>query len=223
MHIIPSMLLLLTATLAGATVLPGSLQLAQSFSHIANELSHTSLGNCSLANASLPLNDTKSVLPDPSSPLTLKYIALGRGTQNYSCPSTNASSRNTTTPKATGAAATLFDASCIASASMTLLHELPAVAGRTTLGSLAFMAEILSSTTNSSDLIIGEHYFNAAGEPFFDLKLSRDDTWMVATKKTSVSAPARAYTSKTESKDVAWLRLERKEGNGIKVSSNTRP
>jgi hypothetical protein len=218
MHLVLSVLLLLTTSLTGVTALPGPLRLASTFSHIANELGHISLGNCSLANASLPLNDTKIPLPDPSSHLTLKYIAVGRGTQNYSCPSTDASSRKTAAPTATGAAATLFDASCVASTSMTLLHELPAVAGRTPLGSLAFMAEMLSSTTNTSDLIIGEHYFDAAGDPFFDLRLGGDDDWMVATKDASVSAPARVYASDYESKDVAWLRLERKKGQGIKVS-----
>lgn len=219
MHIFSSLLLILTMRLAEATVLPGPLRVANTFSHIVNELGHISLGNCSLANASLPLNDTKKALPDPSSHLTLKYITVGRGTQNYSCPSIDASSRNTTAPKATGAAATLFDASCVASTSMTLLHELPAVAARTPLGSLAFMAEMLSSTTNSSDLIVGEHYFDAAGDPFFNLKLSGHDDWMVAAKSASVSAPTRVYTTKTASKDVAWLSLKRKEGQGIKVSN----
>lgn len=219
MHIFSSLLLILATRLAEATVLPGPLRVANTFSHIVNELGQISLGNCSLANASLPLNDTKRVLPDPSLHLTLKYVAVGRGTQNYSCPSTDASSRNTTAPAAIGAAATLFDASCVASTSINLLHELPAVAGRTPLGSLAFMAEMLSSTTNSSDLIIGEHYFNAAGEPFFNLKLSGHDDWMVAAKSASVSAPTRVYTTKTASKDVAWLSLKRKEGQGIKVSN----
>lgn len=218
MHIILFVVHVLAMGLTGVSALPGPLRLANTFSHITNELRDTSLGNCSLANASLPLSHTKIVLPDPSSHLTLKYIAVGRGTQNYSCPSTDVSSRDKATPKATGAAATLFDASCVASTSMTLLHELPAVAGRTPLGSLAFMAEMMSSTTKSSNLIIGEHYFDAAGDPFFNLKLGGGDDWIVGEKNASVSAPARMHVPKPESKDVAWLRLVRKEGEGIKVS-----
>ncbi|KAJ5133833.1 hypothetical protein N7448_001147 [Penicillium atrosanguineum] len=216
MHIMLSVVLVLATSLTGVSALPGPLRLANTFSHITNELSHISLGNCSLANASLPLSNLKVGLPEPSLHLTLKYIAVGRGTQNYSCPSTDASSRDKTAPTATGAAATLFDASCIASSSMTLLHELPAVAGRTPLGSLAFMAEMVSSTTNSSDLIIGEHYFDAAGDPFFNLRLGGGDDWMVGKKDASVSAPAKVYAFKIESKDVTWLRLTRKEGKGIK-------
>lgn len=218
MHTIQTLMLLLAIRLAGAAALSDPLRLATTFSHIASELDHINLGNCSLADADLPLNDTKVELPGPSSHLTLKYVALGRGTQNYSCPSTNASCRNTTAPTATGAAATLFDASCLASTSTTLLHEIPALTGRTPLGSLAFMAEILSSTTNTSDLIIGEHYFDAAGDPFFDLRLGGSNTWMIAKKNASVTAPTRVYSSPDESKDVPWLKLGRKDGNGISVS-----
>jgi hypothetical protein len=102
---------------------------------------------------------------------------------------------------------------------MTLLHELPAVAGRTPLGSLAFMAEMVSITTKSAELIIGEHYFDAAGDPFFDMRVSGGDDWMIGTKNESVSAPAKVYASDSASEDVAWLRLTRKAGKGIKVSN----
>ncbi|KAJ6108147.1 hypothetical protein N7523_009470 [Penicillium sp. IBT 18751x] len=215
MHIILFVALVLATSLTEVSALPGPLRLANTFSLISNELRNTSLGNCTLENEILPLSYTEVVLPDPSSHLTLKYIAVGRGTQNYSCSSTDKSSRDEAAPTAIGAAATLFDASCVASTSMTLLHELPAVAARTPLGSLSFMAEMVSSSTNSSDLIIGEHYFDAAGEPFFNLKLGGGDDWMVGEKNASVSAPARVYAPKPESKDVAWLRLLRKKGKGI--------
>ncbi|KAJ5380436.1 uncharacterized protein N7496_002864 [Penicillium cataractarum] len=221
MRVLAGLFLFLAIVLVDATSsLPGPLRLAATFSRISNELDHISLGNCSLANATLPLNDTKTKLPNPSSNLNLKYIALGRGTQNYSCPSLSDShnSRNTSKPTATGAAATLFDASCIASQSLTLLHEMPVVIGGTPLGSLALLAELLSHTTNSSDLIIGEHYFNAAGDPFFNLKLSGSNAWMVTKKDASVTAPKRVshIAADNGDEDVAWLRLSSTDGHGIK-------
>lgn len=222
MRVILALLLLFTMVQVGATsVLPGPLRLAATFSRISNELDHISLGNCTLANASLPLNDTKKELPKPSTGLKLKYIALGRGTQNYSCPSSTNShySRETNEPVATGAAATLFDASCIASMSLTLLHEMPAVIGQAPLGSVALLGELLSVTTNSSNLIIGEHYFDAAGDPYFSLKLSGSDTWMSTKKDASTMAPKRVsrITGDNGDQDVAWLKLSSKEGHGVKV------
>lgn len=220
MQLFTSLIFLLAVKLAVVTAFPDSLRLAMTFSQIANELDNISLGNCSLAGADLPLNTTKLELPRPSSNLTLKYIALGRGTQNYTCPSISATSRNASTPTETGAAAMLFDASCLASASMTLLHELPAIIGRAPLASLAFLVEMLGATTGTSNLILGEHYFNANGDPFFDLRMSGSAAWMIARKNASVPAPAREYSSDTESKDVAWLQLETKKGNGIEVSKS---
>ncbi|KAJ5613266.1 malate dehydrogenase [Penicillium lagena] len=197
-----------------ATSLPTALNLANTFSQLTSELDQIALGSCSIANAILPVNSTGVQLPVPAAGLGLKYIALGRGTQNYSCSSSNSS----TIPVATGAAATLFDASCFASQSMTLLHELPAVIEQVPLGSLAFMATILGQVTNTTDLIIGEHYFNAAGNPFFDLKLTGNDIWMNASKNASVTAPIRVATpaDANGSDDVAWLRLVSTAGNIIK-------
>lgn len=222
MHGTQTLSLFLSLVVAGmAFSLPGPLSLATTFSQIANDLDDISLGSCSLKGIELPLNNTKVKLPSPSPNLNLKYVAIGRGTQNYSCPSSGASSksRRDTTPEATGAVATLFDASCLASTSTNLLHEIPAVVGKAPLGPLAFLAEIMSSSTNTSDLIIGEHYFNSAGEPVFDLELGDDDAWMVAKKNASVDAPKRELNaSKGDAvKDVPWLKLDYKKGKGLKV------
>ncbi|KAJ6095632.1 hypothetical protein N7486_006378 [Penicillium sp. IBT 16267x] len=212
MNILQTLILLLTVGVAGVSSLPGPLRLASTFSRISNELDHISLGNCSLSNAVLPINGTKITLPRPSTGLSLKYIALGRGTQNYTCENSTSSA----VPVSVGAAATLFDASCIALKSLTLLHEMPAVIGETPTGSLAFLAELLSHTTNSSDLILGEHYFNAAGYPVLDLRLSGTQDWIVATKNASVDAP---QISNSTCQNVDWLELDRKSGscsgNGI--------
>ncbi|KAJ5773882.1 hypothetical protein N7457_008778 [Penicillium paradoxum] len=206
-------LLLTAATVEGNLGLPRPLALAASFSHIYHELDHINLGNCSLANVSLPLNATNSPLPEPSKNLTLKYVTLGRGTQNYTCPSNSSSNSNSTIkPEATGAAATLFDASCIASSSEALLHEIPAIISNTPLGSLAFMAALVAQGTRSTNIIIGEHYFNAEGDPIFDMALSGSKSWVAANKIASTPAPNSTVAS---SHDVAWLKLGHKSGKGI--------
>ncbi|KAJ5173071.1 hypothetical protein N7492_005664 [Penicillium capsulatum] len=211
--------LILTVT-GAAHVLPGPLRLADTFSHIAKDLDHINLGKCSLEGITLPLNKTKVKLPKPSSHLDLKHVVIGRGTQNYTCPSSGMSTklRRDTSPEATGAAAALFDASCIAAASPNILHELPAVLGKAPLGSLVFLSEILSRTTTTSELIIGEHYFNSDGEPLFNLGLSDGDSWLIAKKNSSVEAPTRVTSPSRESniQDVPWLKLGYNKGKGLK-------
>ena len=64
-------------------------------------------GSCPLTGVSQP----SSSLPTPDSGATLALVAIGRGTQNYTCATSDASS----VPVAIGAVATLFNASCIAS------------------------------------------------------------------------------------------------------------
>lgn len=220
LHITPTFLILLSTCFLEACALPGPLRLASTFSRIATELDTITLGNCSLQGIELPINYAKVKLPEPSPHLSLRYITIGRGTQNYSCSSTDTShhSKKPSTPIAIGAAATLFDVSCIASQSVTLLHELPAVVGHTPLSSLAFMVEALTLSTNTSNLIIGEHYFNTAGDPFFDLKMSGSDAWMAAKKDASVNAPTRAsHTPGKDKSDVPWLKLDCKNCKGVKV------
>ncbi|CAG8198851.1 unnamed protein product [Penicillium olsonii] len=191
---------------------PRPLALASSFAHIYHQLDNIHLGNCSLANATMPLNATKIPLPAPSANLTLKYVALGRGTQNYTCPSNSSSNpKSTIKPEATGAVATLFDASCLAAASGPILHEVPALVSTTPLGSLAFMAALVAQGTRSTNLIIGEHYFNAAGDPLFDLTLSGSKSWIATNKKAAVPAPK----STGASDDVPWLKLGYKKGHDI--------
>lgn len=208
-------LIFAVANVEGYSGLPHPLALASSFSQIYHQLDNINLGNCSLAKVSLSLDATKSPLPAPSTNMTLRYVALGRGTQNYTCPSNGSLISNTTTikPKATGAAATLFDASCIASSSLALLHEVPAIISATPLESLAFMAALVAQGTRSTNLIIGEHYFNAGEDPVFDMGLSGSNSWVATSKITSTPAPK---SKPRYSSDVPWLKLGYKKGNGIR-------
>ncbi|KAJ5616685.1 hypothetical protein N7537_001799 [Penicillium hordei] len=208
-------LLFAVANVEGYSGLPHPLALASSFSQIYHQLDNINLGNCSLAKVSLSLDATKSPLPAPSTNMTLKYIALGRGTQNYTCPLNGSLISNSATikPKAIGAAATLFDASCIASSSLALLHEVPAIISATPLGSLTFMAALVAQGTRSTNLIIGEHHFNAGGDPIFDMGLTGSNSWVTTSKIASTPAPKSKSRS---SSDVPWLKLGYKKGNGIR-------
>ncbi|KAJ5550469.1 hypothetical protein N7535_001590 [Penicillium sp. DV-2018c] len=207
-------LLLAAATVQASPALPNPLALATSFTRIYHELDKINLANCTLANLSMPLNSTtKPLLPAPSTNLTLKYVALGRGTQNYTCPPHSLNSSNTTIePVATGAVATLFDASCIAASSLALLHEVPAIISKTPLESLAFMAALVVKGTRSNAIILGEHHFSAAGDPVFDLSLSGADSWIATSKLAAAPAP---NTTLGSVGDVPWLKLGYKKGSGI--------
>ena len=95
-------------------------------------------------------------LPPPNS--TLKALTLGRGTQNYTCDAT------TSTPVAVGAIASLLDVS-------PLLAFLPPAAGLDLLELIPrYLLDFdLPTITSGTIPILGHHYFNAAGQPTFDL------------------------------------------------------
>lgn len=185
-------------------------QLIRTFIDIAKGLDTFQLANCSLPNAVLPIADTAQQLPPPSDGLKLKYVVVGRGTQNYTCSTRNHSA----TPTATGATATLFDASCLAGQAPEILHSLAPIAAdisSTTIDFLALLTERVASASDAS-LFLGEHYFTSSGVPFFDLRLSGHQNWIAAGKDAAVSAPKR--------QDVPWLKLKAVDGEGLKVSQS---
>jgi hypothetical protein len=150
-------------------------------------------------------------LPEPSPGLSLKFIALGRGTQNYTCQDNNTA----TVPVSNGATATLFDASCLAAGYPDLLDDLPAalmhvphdaaVLGALTLGQF--------SASRNGSLVIGEHYFRNSTTPFFDFRPFGHPEWIAAKSAQSVQAPANISVNGS----VAWLQLGYREGVGIQV------
>ncbi|KAL3459430.1 hypothetical protein BJX64DRAFT_202351 [Aspergillus heterothallicus] len=186
---------------------------------LSNLFTNLDLIDCPLDEISLP----QSTLPAPSEGLSLQFLTLGRGTQNYTC----AKNTNTSTPEAIGATATLFDVSCLAtldvdtasdfnSQSQSLLHLLPDVLRSVPLGSADFLTNLLTRVTGQ-DLVIGKHYFTADGVPFFDFRGSASDnsrstaeTWIAAAKDDEEDAPAKPGYGITG--DVAWLKLTRVEG-----------
>ncbi|OJI98759.1 hypothetical protein ASPVEDRAFT_25610 [Aspergillus versicolor CBS 583.65] len=202
--------LLLSITAAGA--LPSNLPADASLysSLLENAPDDLQLINC-------PLGDSvyfpESTLPAPSKGLELKFVTVGRGTQNYTCPANN----NTAKPKAIGATANLFDASCIAalhldsdSGKQFPIHIIPDVLKPIAMGTVDFLADMLSRT-RGQDMEIGKHYFTADGVPFFDLRSQHSSNdWLSCQKEAEMPAPERPGNGVNE--DVAWLKLKHVDG-----------
>lgn len=146
--------------------------------------------------------------------LVLKHVAIGRGTQNYTCDVTNA----TAEPVAAGAVATLFNASCVASSYPDLLHQLPKLAlhfnlsstEQLQLGSGSDWEQKLGPTNLG---ISGHHFFTNATTPFFTLDTSRAALGTIPCNKTGTTdAPGTAPTGQQGEGAVAWLKLQARSG-----------
>jgi hypothetical protein len=144
----------------------------------------------------------------------LKHVAIGRGTQNYTCDTTNA----TAVPVQVGALATLFNASCVASLYPDLLNMLPSVALNFNFTS---DADSYPDSTNAPTTLApsnlatsGHHYFTNATTPFFDLDWAPQ--WQVGTvpcaKNNSSPAPTSATKGYRGESAVPWLKLLARAG-----------
>ncbi|KAI0472158.1 hypothetical protein GGR56DRAFT_677997 [Xylariaceae sp. FL0804] len=161
---------------------------------------------CDLSKASPVIGS----LDAPLSGLTLKHVAVGRGTQNYTCdPAGDPSAA----PTAAGALATLFNASCVAATYPDLLAALPKLALQFNLTTAPSGTPTTTPTTTglgpTSLIVTGEHYFRNSTTPFFDLDLNAAYQLGQApcAKAQSVDAPADAPAGPDGAAAVAWLRL----------------
>ncbi|KAH9909862.1 hypothetical protein F4778DRAFT_21684 [Xylariomycetidae sp. FL2044] len=157
---------------------------------------------CDLSKAVLP-NTEISPLITPKAGLTLKHVAIGRGTQNYTCDTTNA----TAAPVQTGALATLFNASCVASTYPDLLQLLPKLA-------LQFTLTAEESRMGPTNLIIsGQHFFTNSTTPFFNLDTERLQIGEAPCQKNATSAaPTGAPRGLGGEAAVPWLQLTTRLG-----------
>jgi len=134
----------------------------------------------------------------------LKHVAIGRGTQNYSCGAIE-----TAAPVALGAVATLYNASCVASTNPDLLSTLPDVA-------LQFKLKDISKDTLPPNLAIsGQHYFSNLTTPVFNLDTAAMDLGFApCAKNNSEPAPAGAAMGQDDEGfgAVAWLKLLTRDG-----------
>ncbi|KAG8158940.1 hypothetical protein KVR01_011383 [Diaporthe batatas] len=167
---------------------------------------------CDMSAAKLPL--APQALPDVTSGLILKHVAVGRGTQNYTCDTTNA----TAAPTAAGAVATLFNASCIAGTYPDLLNMLPRVSLAFNLTSGPYTKNLLPTSGGArlapgNCAISGHHFFTDNTTPFFTLDT---DTLKLGTipcaKVAAVPAPDDAPKGQLGEKAVPWLKLSAKSG-----------
>ncbi|KAH8161369.1 hypothetical protein CIB48_g6877 [Xylaria polymorpha] len=155
---------------------------------------------CDISKAQLPTLST-SPLPSPAEGVVLKHVAIGRGTQNYTCAGTDAS----TAPTLVGAVATLFNASCVASAYPDLLHALPKLALQFDLPYSASTEERMGPTNL---LVSGKHFFTNATTPFFNLDTARQQIGEApCSKLNSTAAPADAPKGRKGEAAVPWLHL----------------
>ncbi|KAF2874217.1 hypothetical protein BDV95DRAFT_326779 [Massariosphaeria phaeospora] len=155
-------------------------------------------GPCDMSFAAMPTAPTP--LPAPAIGLTLSHVAIGRGTQNYTCASASA----TETPKAVGAVAQLFNASCSAVRAPGVLADVTALALKYPVPNHDFAKHMLS----------GHHEFTDKGVPLFLLETPIVKYGYVQAKLNATSkAPDTASKGPNDLGSVAWLKLNATEGD----------
>ncbi|KAH6994859.1 hypothetical protein EDB80DRAFT_151861 [Ilyonectria destructans] len=155
---------------------------------------------CDLSKASMPL--APDALPVPSAGLSLRHVAVGRGTQNYTCDTSNPSSA----PTAAGAVAHLFNASCVAALYPDLLEQIPGMA-------VHFDISATQQLGPSGLLESGVHYFTNATTPFFNVQSLGKEIGQAPCQKNSTSpAPSGAAVGQQGEAAVPWLQLTTRDG-----------
>ncbi|KAK3359377.1 hypothetical protein B0T25DRAFT_96193 [Lasiosphaeria hispida] len=159
---------------------------------------------CDLSNAVLP--ETNPPLPPPSAGLVVKHVAIGRGTQNYTCDLSN----TTAIPVATGAVATLFNVSCIAATYPDLAKMLARVALEFNLT----QSEASRKLAPSNLIVSGSHFFTNATTPFFNLDVTPDLKLGEAPCSRDAGSPAPTDAPRGQQGEIAvpWLKLKARAG-----------
>ena len=131
--------------------------------------------------------------------MKLYHVAIGRGTQNYTCATADSS----TAPVAIGAVAKLFNATCVAASFPDLLAIMPNISMREETPS----SDDRRSPVNK--LLSGHHYFtDNFTTPFFNLD-TETHSWGAGAVKKGSNTPA-PYPAK----NVPWLKLLVKNATG---------
>jgi hypothetical protein len=127
-------------------------------------------------------------------------VAIGRGTQNYTCADSTAAS----VPVQVGAMASLYNATCLAAQAPALLAMLPGIA----------LAWPLPAVTDpaANAFLSGQHFFLDKTTPYFSLDTAQH-TWGTAACTKSNASPA-----PNAAKDVPWLKLTVKNADGCTLS-----
>jgi len=142
----------------------------------------------------------------PSTNLTLQYVAIGRGTQNYTCASSSS------LPVPQGAVATLFDLNWLAYHNEPLLNTIPPVAVYLPLQPYGFGLTFPVA-------VLGQHFFDSTGTPTFDLYSVNKALY--GSKTGDIKAPAAANKGPAGTGAVDWLQLTANAGyesNGLSLA-----
>ncbi|RMZ68654.1 malate dehydrogenase [Pyrenophora seminiperda CCB06] len=153
--------------------------------------------SCNLYQSRDPILTTTAPtpLPAPAQGTTLRHIAIGRGTQNYTCASASSSD----VPKAVGAKASLFNATCDA-ARLNLI-----TLGQVTDLSLNYA---IPTSPEAEQRLSGHHQFTAAGVPLFMLETPGADYGRIEAKvDVKSAAPTTASKGTNTLGSVPWLKL----------------
>lgn len=141
-------------------------------------------------------------LPPPSQGLYLDHIAIGRGTQNYTCSDSLAA----TIPKAAGAVASLFNITCLAGPYASLMNVMPGIA-------LKFSTPNPAAVMSPANMFLsGHHFFTNGTTPFFDLNTPTHNWGRVGCAKLNATDAAKKET------DVPNLKLAGKTRDGCSIA-----
>ena len=146
-----------------------------------------------------PLSNGSASLSQLNKPLQI--ITVGRGLQNYTCASSNATDK----PVAIGAVATLFNLD-------KLLSYFAPAEGQAFLNQIpAFMLSLPREAADNSIIPkAGLHYFDASGTPTFNLSESKNG-FLVGNKTGDIRAPSNSIRGAYGAVD--WLSLDAKPGS----------
>ena len=137
---------------------------------------------------------TPNTLPVLSNAVNLRVIALGVGTQNYTCSSTP--NVSTAAPVSVGARANLYDVT-------QLFTDSPQLIGNETQTALL-------ANSGGNNQLIGQHFFTYVGStltPTFDLDGHSPAYFLSSVKANTESAPMMAYAGMDNEGAVPWLFL----------------
>ncbi|RAL15727.1 uncharacterized protein BO97DRAFT_475396 [Aspergillus homomorphus CBS 101889] len=179
-----------------------SQEMASFLGEVSKEIEKVSLRASTCDTSKIALPAYASSFPSPSG-LTPVYVAVGRGTQNYTC----ATSSSNSTPVAIGAVARLYNATCIAANYPTLLEQLPDLAYNIPLPG----AE--EDTLPPANLeLLGHHYFQGTSTPIFNLDTTSEHQNGIAITKKQGAIDAPSYAVKGGTGAVQWLYLTTIDG-----------
>jgi hypothetical protein len=165
---------------------------------------------CDLSRAHMPAGVEQLPMPDG---FKVRHVALGRGTQNYTCDLSN----STAVPVAAGAVAVLYNASCMAAAYPELLERLPGTAIHLSPVDTTRLLGVRGPLAPS-----GAHYFRDKTTAFFDLDMpdpERGFGKVACKKREAVAAPPAAPVGQAGEKAVPWLLLDAVDGTTDNVKT----